>query len=358
MKICVIGTRGFPNISGGVEKHCEQLYPILSEQVDVTIFRRKPYVNGDGIYKNITFADLPSTKIKGIEAVVHSFLATCCAIWKRPDVVHYHNIGPALFAPLARLFGIPVVLTYHSPNYEHDKWGTFAKAILRFSEKVAMGCANKIIFVNRFQMEKFPTTMRAKSEYIPNGVEKLARTENTDYLRKIGVEAGRYVLSVGRITPEKGFDVLLRAFSELAPAGFSLVIAGGADHETAYQSELRTMAKDGPIVFTGPVYGEVLAQLYTNAALYVLASRNEGFPLVLLEAAGYGLDVAVSDIPAVHLMPLEPEDYFHPGDPSDCARVMREKLKSPRKRDYDLSAFDWNSIGNRMVEIYKEVTKR
>ena len=125
-RICVIGTRGFPNIEGGVEKHCEALYPILAEDMEITVFRRKPYVSGDTEFANIHFVDLPSAKMKGVEALLHSFLAAVSAIQLRPDVVHFHNIGPGLFVPLVKLFGIPVALTYHSPNYEHKKWGWFA----------------------------------------------------------------------------------------------------------------------------------------------------------------------------------------------------------------------------------------
>ncbi len=357
MKVCVVGTRGFPLITGGVEKHCELLYPVVSQQAEVTVFRRKPYVKEGGAYRNITFRDLPSTRIKGLEAVLHSFLATLCAIWQRPDVIHYHNIGPALFSPLARLAGIPVVLTYHSPNYEHDKWGRFAKALLRFSEKVAMKTAARIIFVNRFQMERFPPEVQAKCEYIPNGVESPVHTDRTDFLEKIGVEPGKYLLSVGRITQEKGFDTLLRAFSQAELPGCSLVIAGGVDHENGYMQTLRELAQGSPVVFPGHTYGEELAQLYRNAALYVLPSNNEGFPMVLLEAASYGLDVAVSDIPATHLMALEEADFFQKGDPRDCARVLERKLRNPRKRTYDLREFDWQTIGRRVVDVYKEGMK-
>ena len=105
MKISVLGTRGFPKIQGGVEKHCESLYPLFNAKYQITVYRRKPYVNSDKTYPNIKFIDLPSTKIKGFEAVFHSFLATLSACFGKSDVVHIHNIGPALFAPLLRLSG-------------------------------------------------------------------------------------------------------------------------------------------------------------------------------------------------------------------------------------------------------------
>ena len=163
MRICVLGTRGFPFVQGGVERHCESLYPLFSDEFQFVIFRRKPYIKQEASsisYPNIRFIDLPSTRIKGVETLFHSFLATVLSIWQKPDIVHIHNIGPALFSPLLRLCGIKVVLTYHSPNYEHDKWNKVGKSVLRLSEKIALKMANAILFVNKFQMGKYPDRIR------------------------------------------------------------------------------------------------------------------------------------------------------------------------------------------------------
>ena len=108
-------------IEGGVEKHCESLYPKLNDDIDITVYRRKPYVQSNGNYKHISFIDLPSTKIKGFEPLFHSFISSFNVLLKNSDVVHYHNIGPALCSPIVKIKKIPVVLTFHSPNYEHDK---------------------------------------------------------------------------------------------------------------------------------------------------------------------------------------------------------------------------------------------
>ena len=145
MKVYVFGTRGFPGVQGGVEKHCEYLYMNFPKDIQVTVFRRKSYIHQNVTYSNIRFIDLPSTKIKGIEALVHSFLCSLVCIIKRPDIVHIHNIGPGFFVPLLRLFNLKVVLTYHSANYEHKKWGWLAKHFLKLSEKIALIFSNKII---------------------------------------------------------------------------------------------------------------------------------------------------------------------------------------------------------------------
>ncbi len=351
MNVSVIGTRGFPLIEGGVEKHCEALYPLLRNDIEITVYRRKPYVNNGYKYDNIKFIDLPSTQIKGFETVFHSLLATLHALINKPDVVHYHNIGPAMFSPLLKIRRIPVVLTYHSPNYEHKKWGFFAKTLLKTSEKIAINFSDKIIFVNKFQMQKYSAEIQKKSVYIPNGIKEPVFSENHNYLDDIGVKRGKYVLSVGRITPEKGFDILIKAFRKSAPKGYKLVIAGGVEFENGYMKELKELSKDIPVIFTGYVHGDDLAQLYTNAALYVLASRNEGFPLVLLEAMSYGLDVIVSDIPASHLIRLESEDYFPCGEEDCLSEKLTDKLKDPHMRSYDLRAYRWDKAALDVADI-------
>lgn len=353
MKICVIGTRGFPDIEGGVEKHCESLYKALGDNNSIIVYRRKAYVKSREPFSGIKFVDLPSTKIKGLEAIIHSFLATIHTIKIRPDVVHIHNIGPGLFSFVFKWFSIPVVLTYHSANYEHNKWGKFAKWVLRLSEKVALKNADRIIFVNKYQMRRYSKWIQRKSVYIPNGINTMVHTDHRDYLEQINVQKGKYILSVGRITPEKGFDTLIKGFYEMpGHKDYKLVIAGGVEFENGYMEMLRELCKDNRVIFTGAVYGEKLAQLYTNAALFVLASNNEGFPLVLLEAMSYGLDVLVSDIPATHLVKLKPDDYFQKGDNEQLSNTMERKLNSAIKRKYDLKNFDWNDIGQHVERIY------
>ncbi len=361
MRVCVMGLRGFPQIEGGVEKHCESLYPEMDDDVKLTVCRRrvyvKPGVNDKSSFPNIDFLDLPSTKIKGVEATLNSYLASRRIAKLKPDLVHIHNIGPSLFSSKMTKKGIPMVLTYHSPNYEHSKWGKLAKKLLLYCEKIALTNADKIIFVNRFQMEKYPDAIRQKSVFIPNGIKEPVFSSNTDFLEELGVEAKKYILSVGRITPEKGFDTLIKAFRASRHDGYKLVIAGGVEFESGYMDKLRQLSGDD-VIFTGYVYGDKLDQLYTNAGLYVLASRNEGFPLVLLEAMSYHLDVVVSDIPATHLVALEDEDYYPCDDVGELSKKITDRLISPRSREYALEEFNWHSIAQKTEDIYKEVLQK
>lgn len=353
MKICVMGTRGFPLIQGGVEKHCESLYPLFDSNFQFVVFRRKPYVNNTKCYPNIRFVDLPSTKIKGFEAVFHSFLATIMSIFYHPDIVHIHNIGPALFSPILRLFGKKVVLTFHSPNYEHKKWGEMARNLLKLSETIALRNSDAIIFVNKFQMSKYSLETQRKSYYIPNGIPETSPTDSTDYISSLGLQPRKYIIGVGRITPEKGFDVLIQAFEKLN-SDFKLVIVGGVETESSYQNTLKNLIKTERVIFTGYIYGQKLNEIYSHAALYILSSNNEGFPLVLLEAMKYELDVLVSDIPAAHLVKLDEQDYFKKGDIDELASKIQKRIGKNRKRSYDLSQYNWKRIAIQVATVYQQ----
>lgn len=109
MKIVVVGTRGIPDIQGGVETHCEELYPRLAAMGhDVTVVRRSCYVtpqNKIKEYRGVHLKDIYAPRRKSIEAIVHTFLAIIYARWVGADVLHIHAIGPALLTPLARLLG-------------------------------------------------------------------------------------------------------------------------------------------------------------------------------------------------------------------------------------------------------------
>jgi glycosyltransferase involved in cell wall biosynthesis len=102
---------------------------------------------------------------------------------------------------------------------------------------------------------------------------------------------GPHLLAVGRLSPEKGFDMLLRAMvsvrSEFPEA--SLLIAGSGPEEAALKDERHTLGLDSVVRFAG--YIDCPWTLFPAAPLFVLPSRNEGLPNALLEAAAAGLPI-------------------------------------------------------------------
>ena len=357
MTVAVIGMRGFPGVQGGVEMHSQHIYPLMND-IKVRAYRRRPYLTEQSKqnFPNVEYVDLPSTRIKGFEAVFHTLLCVLHIAFHRPDAVHVHNMGPGMFIPLLKLMRLPVVMTYHSVNYEHAKWNGWQRSLLRWCESLSLRHADRIIFVNRFQMQKYDEAVRAKSVYIPNGIDTATRSQSTSFLEAHGIRPGQYLLAVGRITPEKGFEHLIEAANRIDSAT-QVVIAGGSDHDTAYFEKLKSLDTSHKVVFTGFTTGEDLRQLYSHARLFVLPSLNEGFPLVMLEAMSYGLPMAVSDITATHLVNLPGTDYFQAADTDDMARVIALKLEQAEQSpvSYDLKEFDWSEVSQSTCRQLKTV---
>ncbi|MDE6370553.1 MAG: glycosyltransferase, partial [Duncaniella sp.] len=115
------------------------------------------------------------------------------------------------------------------------------------------------------------------------------------------------------------------------------------------------------VIMPGYVSGELRHQLLSHAALFAMPSYHEGLPIALLEALSYGLDVAVSDIPANVIAPLDRKgDYFHTGDVESLAGLLTSKLQSAgvghsMRRVYDLTPYDWDSIAAATVAVYESI---
>lgn len=366
MKIVVIGTRGIPDIMGGVESHCEELFPrIAAMGHDVTVIRRSAYVDRTPDlkeYKGVKLVDVYSPRSKSLEAVVHTFLAVIKARRLNPDILHIHAIGPSMMAPLARLLGMKVVMTNHGPDYDRNKWGFLAKNVLKFSERLGTMFSNKVIVISKvianILKDKYG---RTDTELIFNGVNRPTPTADRSYLRSLGIaDDEKYILGMGRFVEEKGFHDLVEAYRKLGDRakGYRLVLAGDADYKDEYSERLKQMVRDAGGILTGFIKGEKLHQVMSGASLYVMPSYHEGLPIALLEAMSYDLDIVVSDIPANKLDCIDPSFFFPTANVDALADKMAEKISqgTPR-RTYDLSPFNWDTIAGQTVAVYEQMLK-
>ncbi len=361
MKIVVTGTRGIPAIPGGVETHCEELYPrIAAMGHDVTVIRRKPYVTDSNAvsYNGVNLVDLYTPKKKSLEAAIHTFLAVVKARRMNPDLVHIHAVGPSIMVPVARLLGLKVVMTNHGPDYNRQKWGKMAKTVIRLGEKWGTKYSTRVIAISKAIARSLADNYgRTDTALIYNGVNTPVKSVRTDYIESLGLRPGdKYFLTVGRFVKEKGFHDLIDAFTAAGIKDYKLVIAGDSDHPDSYSESLKQKAKEAGAILTGFIKGEKLNQVFTNASVFVLPSYHEGLPISLLEAMSYNIDVAVSDIEANKLDCLKPDNFFPVGDVNALAALLRRKAESNAKgREYDLSAYNWDTIAQQTLEVYRQV---
>ena len=360
MKIVVTGTRGIPDIMGGVETHCEELFPrIASKGYDVTVIRRKGYVHDElTAWKGVKLVDVETPRKKSFEAIIHTFRATLMAKRLGADVLHVNAIGPALLVPFAKMLGLKVVFTHHGPDYDRDKWGLAAKTMLKLGEKMGCKFADHVIVISdvirNLIAERCGRTENVHLIY--NGVPEPEICEYPEYFEELGIEKGKYILGMCRFVPEKHLHDLVEAYAELRKNGFmdvKLVLAGDTDFEDEYSRGLKEMARKNGVVLTGFIRGKKLHSLLSNALCYSLPSSHEGLPIALLEAMSYRLPVVTSAIPANLEVGLTEDCYHQVGDVAALASKLNDIISQPLQRiDYDMSKYNWDVIAEQVAWIY------
>lgn len=366
--VMFLGLRGFPNVQGGVETHCEHLCPELVKLgFDVTVLVRSPYqpVDVGDAWSGVKFVRLWAPKSRSLEAILHSVVGVLYAAIARPDILHIQAIGPALVTPLARLFGLKVVVTHHGPDYDRQKWGRFAKFALEAGESWGVRFSNAVIVISKTIESLVLNKHQVSSAVIPNGVNLPQIPESKGVLAQFGLRSNQYILLVSRLVPEKRHLDLIEAFKKSNLMGWKLVLVGASDHPDAYVQQLIDIAaQDERIVMTGFQKGLALSELYGHAGFFVLPSSHEGLPIAMLEALSYGLPVIASDIPANLEVGLDRGNYYPLGSIDELmlrlikqANCLAGDDAKKQTRAWVKSKYNWLEISKSTKYVYESLIK-
>ncbi len=301
----MIGQKGLPAHSGGVERHVDDLATrLVHAGHEVFVYCRKSYTlnyNCVREYKGITLIYIPTFKSKHFETMINTFFASIHAVFMKADVIHYQGIGPSVFAWIPRLFNrkSKVIATFHCQDYFHQKWGPCARRMFHIGEWIACTMTHQTIAVSKILKRFIKQHYGRNAIYIPNAVTIPKRL--VPYrIKRYGLDRGTYILCVARLVKHKGIHHVIQAYSALSKhmkKPPKLVIVGSGAYTNAYVKQLKELAgEDKNIIFTGELSGPILGELYSNARLFVQASESEGLSISLLEAMSYGCPVLVSDI--------------------------------------------------------------
>lgn len=371
-KIAVIGIRGIPATYGGIEKHCEELYSIMTEKgFNITVYARN-YYNENNLkeYKGIKIKSIPVLNIKGYETFIHSFMATVMATFSDAQILHFHAQGPALFSCIPKIFTPckKIVFTCHGIDKDREKWGKLGKFVITFGEIASALFPHKKIGVSQGLSDYYKRKYNVEMTTIYNGVsidEPLA-LNNT---KKFDIEPNNYFMFVGRLVPEKAPDILIEAFKKV-DTDKKLLIVGDAAGTDSYVKQLKELASgDNRIIFTSYVYGDDLKELYSNAFAYISASKLEGLPLTVLEAMSFSLPVLLSNIsPHIEILSqgYNVGDYFQVNDINACKDSIEKMLSLPydkinamknSSKESVQNVFSWEKAAVQTVNIINSTTK-
>jgi glycosyltransferase involved in cell wall biosynthesis len=289
MRIALMGTRGIPANYGGFETFYENLAPRLAERGhDVFVYNRPHIVGHRGLrmYRGVHLVPLPSIPTKHLDTITHTAMSVLHALPKRYDIIYVCGVGNASLAWIPRLARARVVLNVDSSDWRRAKWGRIAATYLRAMERLSGKTANLVVVDSRAIGHHYRVDHRIDAVFVPYGAN-LIRNDGLDALQEWGLEAGKYILWVGRLEPETRVEELIQAFGRAALPGFKLAVVGAAPFASAYKKRLRAVAT-ADVVFTDRQFGEAYQQLSCHAFCYVQTSPTSGTSPALLDQMAFG----------------------------------------------------------------------
>ena len=287
------------------------------------------------------------------------------------DVVHFHlpytaALGRLVVASLPAARRPAVVYT------EHSLWNKMA-VLIKGLNRATIGRDQALVVVSEAAHDALPHHLKERARVIVHGVD-LSRSDaliadreavRAEVRAELGVDSGELLaLAVANLRPEKGYDVLLDAARLVADRGLPLRFAavGRGPLEVELGERSRELGLEDRLQFLGQRH-DVL-RLLTAADLFVLASRQEGMPVSLMEATSIGAAIVATSVGGVPQVITDGVDglVVPPGDPPALADAIERLVGDPdlrselgRAAKLRSTMFDVTSACRQVEGIYRDV---
>lgn len=351
-------------LGGGIETHVEEIATRLAGRGHRVFVYVRPWFQKERTrkYNGVTLMRRWTFRSKNLEAIIHTLFCTLDVLGRDAEVIHYHGVGPSTLAWIPRLFkkSAKVVVTFHSQDRFHKKWGLAARLYLAWGEWTACHFPHYTIAVSHNLAVYCARRFGREAIYIPNGVEP-SIVRRSDELAQFGVKPDEYFLVVARLVQHKGIHYLIQAYQGLKTRK-KLVIVGAPSFSSQYLKFLEALAEGNRnIIFAGFRTGDTLRQLFAHCYAYVHPSESEGLSITILEAMSFGKCVLISDIPE-NLETIDHSGFsFRSGNVTDLRQKMDYLLANPAMvehrgllaKRFISEFFNWEKIVESTEELYR-----
>ena len=344
MKLFFIGGRDIFSV-GGIENWMLHLPVALAAKgYDVTVCCESDE-GGVRFYQNVRILYFKAPKNKYLRKIWASYRATRRALQEGCDLIHY-NVWPcAVWSFLAERKGVKTILMGHGFEWKRSKYNALQRALLRLCEAWAARRHAHIVLCSQEQTDWYVKHYgcAGKAVTIPSAVDlpESGAADSRATAMDVPVEGGTAetggvpavvnepftLLYMGRISPEKKVDLLIRAFARIRVergVDARLLIAGSMDTSGAYGRKIRKLIDSCEAAeYVGEVFGEEKEALLRRTRLFCLPSSVEGLSIALLEAAARRIPVLASDIPSNREVLGDDAIWVQPDDLPSLEHALR-----------------------------------
>ncbi len=352
LDIGVFGARGIPSTYSGYETFLSVLLPELAARGHrVTMYCRRGEVPGLESYRGVRCVHLPAIATKQLSTLSHGVVAGARARLARHDVLLVVNVANALACAVCRALGQPVVLNTDGQEWLRGKWGRVARGVFLGSAHLARWGSGALVSDCRSMQAIYRERFGADSTVIPYCRPEVEPADGSGALDAAGVEARRYFVIAGRLTPENRIDAIAEAYVRTA-LDVPLLVLGAANYRSEVAANLARLEAEAPgkVLVGGHVDDRrAFTSLLANALGYVHGHTVGGINPVLVEAMACGARIAAVDTPFNREALAGCGDYFAIGlgdlgpvlqrireEPAEDGEARRGAARARAREQFDL----------------------
>jgi len=289
------------------------------------------------------------------------------------DIVHLHDTLPVLIrrsVKRARKEKIPVVTTFHNDYIKTSLGGKILKRIRwALQGRRTLHASDARIALTPYYAKHLKSRgVRKSIDVLPNGFEPVAEEAVRPSTLPIDAQDRPLLVFVGRLSEQKGLDVLMDAWDSLCQQGepnARLAIAGSGELNEWLDDRIATSTYPQSIAKLGRVEDSEKRWLFEQAKGVLIPSRFEGLPTVLLEAMHAGAPTVMADVNDLGRLVTEPNAGLSvtPGDSNELVEAINALLKADENQLKTWSEngqeaskpYLWSNIVDDLLDVYKRV---
>jgi teichuronic acid biosynthesis glycosyltransferase TuaC len=284
------------------------------------------------------------------------------------DLIDSHFLYPDGFAAvlLGNFLGKPVTVSARGSDVNIYKDLPFIPPLLKY----ALRRSGHVVAVSQ-ALANTIKRLGVSGDHIsviPNGVDcsKFFPQSREAARASLGLASEKVVLSIGHLTWNKGFDLLIRAMKlvleSLKSKSIQLVILGDGAIRTALEALTESLGLTRYVRFVGAVPNHELRAWYNAADVFCLASKDEGWPNVLMEALACGTPIVATRVGGIPEIVHSPHlGLLTERAPEAFAATIQEALDRTWDREaiaLDAGRYGWDHAAQSLLKMFRSVIEQ